>query len=432
MVERPRLSAGQAVLLVVDEASPEAEDVSRALAAQTGALAAVGARRGGAVVTAARRLLARGVRRLAVLPLELAGSPALPADLKALRWNTPGLLFHSLPPLGASSPLVAAFAERAAAVANGALAEASLLVVAPDGGTPEARAEIARLARLLWERAGARAADYAFLGGATPTLAAGVARAAREGATVLIVVPALIGGGAALATLDGELAAAEERSGALRIVRAGPLGGHPGVVAAIVEAVAAASERSTQEPRRPHSHGGIEHSHPIEAILPPRYRGGVAVSAAPMGAAELVYNDDGTVAWDAVWSGFCELALAGGPPHRGTLLEPVTPAEVEADPVGYQRVLTELTRGISLTTGLPVTLSSTPGWIGVRCHSEEMAIWLLRAIVVENVFARREGTVLYLPAGPAFRLEREVKNVITVLAKTHHYWQEHRAALDGP
>jgi sirohydrochlorin cobaltochelatase len=57
-----------------------------------------------------------------------------------------------------------------------------------------------------------------------------------------------------------------------------------------------------------------------------------------------------------------------------------------------------------------------------------MALWMLRAIVVENIFARREGQTLYLPAGPAFRLEGEIKNVITVLAKTYHYWTQHIAS----
>ena len=58
-----------------------------------------------------------------------------------------------------------------------------------------------------------------------------------------------------------------------------------------------------------------------------------------------------------------------------------------------------------------------------------MALWLLRAIIVENVMVRREGTVLWFPAGPDYRLEREIKNVITVVAKTNHYWQEHAHAL---
>jgi sirohydrochlorin cobaltochelatase len=40
---------------------------------------------------------------------------------------------------------------------------------------------------------------------------------------------------------------------------------------------------------------------------------------------------------------------------------------------------------------------------------------------------RREDKTLYYPAAPYFRLEKEIKNVITVIAKTNHYWQEHIA-----
>jgi sirohydrochlorin cobaltochelatase len=45
--------------------------------------------------------------------------------------------------------------------------------------------------------------------------------------------------------------------------------------------------------------------------------------------------------------------------------------------------------------------------------------------VIENVLARREGSTLYLPAGPDFTLGGEIKNVVTVVAKTYHYWLEH-------
>jgi hypothetical protein len=54
-----------------------------------------------------------------------------------------------------------------------------------------------------------------------------------------------------------------------------------------------------------------------------------------------------------------------------------------------------------------------------------MAAWLLRAIVMENVEARRDGRALDLPAAPGFRLDKEIKNVITVTAKTCHYWMGH-------
>jgi cation diffusion facilitator family transporter len=166
-------------------------------------------------------------------------------------------------------------------------------------------------------------------------------------------------------------------------------------------------------------------------ILPPRYQDpSVTVSAAPMGAVALAYDDKGNVAWDEMWTGFCELALAGGAPHRGTLLEPVNEAAIAANPERYAWVLDELERGLVQVTRLPVRRSSVPGWIGLECHDEEMALWLLRAIVVENVTVRREETVLWFPAGPDFRLEREIKNVVTVVAKTTHYWQEHIAGAE--
>lgn len=119
------------------------------------------------------------------------------------------------------------------------------------------------------------------------------------------------------------------------------------------------------------------------------------------------------------------MALAGGPPNRGTLLEPVAPEMISAALEDYQRVLAELERGLSMVTTLPSVTSKTPGWVGMQCESEVMALWLLRAIVVENISVRREGTILYLPAGPAFRIDEEIKNVITVAAKTCHYWKEH-------
>ncbi|HVU12304.1 MAG TPA: urease accessory protein UreG [Phototrophicaceae bacterium] len=181
-----------------------------------------------------------------------------------------------------------------------------------------------------------------------------------------------------------------------------------------------------------HDHEHIHHQHSVpvpgaSAILPSRYQGDVTVSAAPMGAADLKYDADGKVAWDQMWQSFCDLALAGGPPHRGTLLEPVAPEEVKADPVGYASVVAEIARGLKLVTGLEAVTDSAPGWVGLVCSSEAMAIWLLRAIVVENVSVRREGTILFLPAGPQYQLAGEIKNVITVVAKTNHYWTEHQA-----
>jgi cation diffusion facilitator family transporter len=180
------------------------------------------------------------------------------------------------------------------------------------------------------------------------------------------------------------------------------------------------------DPAYSHQSDDFEAKLAASNMLPPRYQLSVP-SAAPMGAAALKYDAQGNAAWDEIWTDFCDLALAGGPPHRGTLLEPIHPADAIAQPEQYEKVLGELERGIRMVTDLPVMRSTTPGWIGMQCQSEDMALWLLRAITVENVSVRREDNVLYFPAGPDFRLEKEIKNIITVIAKTTHYWKEHMA-----
>ena len=164
----------------------------------------------------------------------------------------------------------------------------------------------------------------------------------------------------------------------------------------------------------------------LASILPPRYQDNLP-SAAPISAASLKFADDGSVAWNEIWTDFCDLALAGGPPHRGNLLEPIDPEEIKANPEDYNRAFSELERGLTMVTGRKIVQSDVEGWIGLQCDSEDMALWLLRAIVVENIMTRREQNILYFPVGPSFRLEKEIKNVITVVAKTTHYWQEHIA-----
>jgi sirohydrochlorin cobaltochelatase len=164
----------------------------------------------------------------------------------------------------------------------------------------------------------------------------------------------------------------------------------------------------------------------VRAILPEQYQDSYDdVKPISMGSGGLKFGEDGRVAWDKMWGSFCDLAMAGGPPHKGTLLEPASQTSIDAEPDRYMSVVEEICRGVSMVTSLVADSSVHPGWISVDCVNRGTAAWLLRAITVENVSARCEGTVLYLPAGPAYRLEKEIKNVITVIAKTSHYWFEH-------
>ena len=164
----------------------------------------------------------------------------------------------------------------------------------------------------------------------------------------------------------------------------------------------------------------------LKTLLPEEYQESYEdVQPVSMGSAGLKFARDGRVAWDEIWGSFCDLAMAGGPPHRGTLLEAATKAEIDLDPGRYRRVVDELCRGIEMVTGLAAEPSRNAGWIHVDCPSTGMAGWLVRAVNMENVSAHVEGMVLYLPAGPGFRLEKETKNVITTIAKTCHYWLGH-------
>lgn len=141
---------------------------------------------------------------------------------------------------------------------------------------------------------------------------------------------------------------------------------------------------------------------------------------APMASAPMRYLPDGGVDWGAVWDAFCVLALDGGPPHRGSLLQAPAASDVESE--GYRFAADTIVRGIDTTSHLPAE-PSDPGWIAVRCRSSEQARWLATAIRHENVEARTEETPLFVPAGDDFGLEGEIKNAITAVAKTTFYWE---------
>ena len=150
-----------------------------------------------------------------------------------------------------------------------------------------------------------------------------------------------------------------------------------------------------------------------------------------MAAAPFVWREDGRPDWRAMWTSFCELALFGGPPHRGADQALRGSEAAGADAASDPEMMAEIHRGIQETTGLN-SETVAPGWIAITCESRAMAEWLGAAIAPENVEVRVEDDRVLLPAGPRFRLENEVKSIITVVAKTHHYWTMHRGNVrDG-
>jgi sirohydrochlorin cobaltochelatase len=403
-----------------------------------------------------------GYQRIIALPLLLGAAGHqkndIPVALQQARLRWPDVTIHYGAPLGVQYALLKALADRLhaaeAAVPPVPRAETALALIGRGSSDPDSNADVARMARLLWEGRGYAHVMYGFYSITTPRVPETIKACVALGARRIIVIPYLLFSGRILQRIRSQVNDARSRYPDHDFVVTEHLGLHEGVIAAIQQRFQEATEGYaavncdvckyrrlfpgyTADFGRPqtsdHEHGlrGATANNEMKSILPPRYRGGRPVSAAPMSAAPLVFDEQGQVAWDRIWGGddpnnpFCELALAGGPPHRGTLLEPVDPETIRADPAGYARVIAELRRALTMVTDLPVTTDVAPGWIGLICESEEMAIWLLRAIIVENVSVRREDRTLLLPAGPQFRLDGEIKNVVTAVAKTYHYWKEH-------
>ena len=123
-----------------------------------------------------------------------------------------------------------------------------------------------------------------------------------------------------------------------------------------------------------------------------------------------------------MWDNYCVLALEGGPPHRADMLH----AQPNPDTCNetYQFATSEIIRGIQEVSGLSA-IATKPGWVAVECHSEAMATWLVEAINEENVEAWAQEATLYVPVGDYYTLKGEIKNVITAVAKTTHYWADH-------
>ncbi|MFN8440443.1 MAG: hypothetical protein U0175_06740 [Caldilineaceae bacterium] len=100
-----------------------------------------------------------------------------------------------------------------------------------------------------------------------------------------------------------------------------------------------------------------------------------------------------------------------------------------ADPesAGYRAAAAEIIRGIRLVSGLEAQ-PATQGWVAVECGDVSKAYWLSQQIRAENVDSYCEGTRFFVPVGEDFTLKSEIKNVITVVAKTTHYWSDHMEA----
>jgi sirohydrochlorin cobaltochelatase len=180
------------------------------------------------------RLVAAGVRRVAVLPLMLFGAGHAKSDVPAVvlegRHRHPQVDIRLGSPLGVSRPLVAALGGSLAAAGAGGL---PLLVVARGTSDPDANGDAAKAARMLAEWNGSSFHLVAFTGVTGPRVPDALEVAARLGWGEMAVAFWFICTGLLVERARDQVAAFA--AGGRRVVDAGYFGPHDAVVGLVVD-----------------------------------------------------------------------------------------------------------------------------------------------------------------------------------------------------
>ncbi|MGN9811577.1 uroporphyrinogen-III C-methyltransferase [Micromonospora sp. BQ11] len=139
-------------------------------------------------------LVAQGHRSLVALPLVLTaaghGKGDIPAALARERDRHPGLTYSYGRPLGPHPLLHAALEERIdAALASDDRAGTWVALIGRGSTDPDANAEVAKVARLLWEGRGYAGVEAGFVSLAEPSVPAVLDRLRRLGARRIVVAP---------------------------------------------------------------------------------------------------------------------------------------------------------------------------------------------------------------------------------------------------
>jgi len=137
---------------------------------------------------------AGGARPIAAVPLVLTaaghGKGDIPAALARELARHPGLSYRYGRPLGPHPVLQDILAARIDAALAGAPRRDTHVVLAARGSTdPDANAEIAKVARLLWEGRGYAGVEFSFISLAEPSVPAALHRAVLLGARRIVVAP---------------------------------------------------------------------------------------------------------------------------------------------------------------------------------------------------------------------------------------------------
>ena len=182
------------------------------------------------ITAAIAELVKDGVDDIAVVPLLL--TPAshsktdVAASVQAARVEHPATRFRYGRPLGPHPVLVDVLASRLAEA--GARDGDAVLLVAGGSLDPDANAQVAATARLLWERGGYQSVDIAFASTTQPSLPEALDRLRRLGVERVAVAQYFLG--------PGRLPrAVEQQADGQDAVVSQPLGAHDGIAALILE-----------------------------------------------------------------------------------------------------------------------------------------------------------------------------------------------------
>src|SRR5262250_1389846 len=135
-----------------------------------------------------------GPRPVVAVPLVLTaaghGKGDIPAALARELRRHPGLSYHYGRPLGPHPVLQDVLEARIDAGLAGAPRQDTCVLLVGRGSTdPDANAEVAKVARLLWEGRGYAGVEYSFISLAEPSVPAALDRARRLGARRIVVAP---------------------------------------------------------------------------------------------------------------------------------------------------------------------------------------------------------------------------------------------------
>ncbi len=198
-------------------------------------------------------LVADGARTIAVAPALLFGADHMKTDIPAILrdWQAaqPGVTLHLGRPLGLSPAMVTAAADRVLSTLGAddpsMRSETLLLMIGRGSSDPDANADGAKLARLLWEGLGLGWGMVAYTDVTFPHVVPALDRASRLGFRRIVVLPYLLFTGVLMTRIEGWVAAAQAAHPDIDFRLAPYLGDHPGVADTVVVRLTEATRGET-------------------------------------------------------------------------------------------------------------------------------------------------------------------------------------------